>query len=232
MSSSKLDPKTLELALQHAPILKFDRNEPFFPSCVGVTLFLKPSRSPSFPRTVVIPAEAEYVLEYAVWWDWDIQHLYELEHIWVGVGKSGQVITVEGSWHGTYRSFKNWQEEDGHPIIYSQPGKHAFASDPKDFPRLRTWLACTAWAGNMGLLVKDMFAEPLRPLKSRRTDQLIRGYLRHFAFEPSFRFDKEVRFSQQMIVSWDEMRIYIPQRIKAVIAELLKSEESRKNVKL
>ncbi|MEM4500599.1 MAG: hypothetical protein QW512_00515 [Thermofilaceae archaeon] len=166
-------------------------------------------------------------MEYAIWWDWDIQHLYELEHVWIAVGNRSRLVAVEGSWHGTYRHFRNWQEEDGHPVIYSQPGKHAFAPDPKDFPRVRTWLACTVGAGSMGLLVKDMFAEALSPLKSRNTDRLIRGYLRRFAFVPSFRFDQEMRFPREAFISWDDLRTYIPDRIRAVISKLVEDQGHR-----
>lgn len=221
VQSTKFDQGVLELAIRYAPILRFDHREPFLPTRVGVTLFWETRRSPSFSRTVVIPKGAKYILEYAIWWDWDIQHLYELEHVWVAVSSDSRLVAVEGSWHGSVHQFHHWQEDGGHPILYSQPGKHAFVPSPKNFPRVCTWLACTVRVGSMGLLVKDIFAEALLPLKSGGTDRLIRSYLRRFAFTPSFQFDQEFRFPRDAFMSWDELRDYIPERIRAVISELV-----------
>ena len=32
------------------------------------------------------------LIEYAVYMDYDIQHLYELEHMWVAVGEDGTTV--------------------------------------------------------------------------------------------------------------------------------------------
>jgi hypothetical protein len=42
-------------------------------------------------------AEAALAIEYAIWWDWDIGHLYELEHVWVYLDADRQVIRGEAS---------------------------------------------------------------------------------------------------------------------------------------
>jgi len=226
-NSMKLDPKTLKFAYRYAPILRFDSREPFLPSRVAVTLFSRSSHSFSFPRTVKIPDKAECVLEYAIWWDWDIQHLYELEHIWVAIDSRGKVVNVEGSWHGTYRRFQTFQERDGHPVVYSQPGKHAFSSDPKKFPLISTMLGCTLFAGNMGLLVNELFEKELSPLKTPEVDALIRSYLRYYAFFPSFRFTREFSFTPEMFTSWQELREYIPVRIRKIIRDLMSSDQKQ-----
>lgn len=222
---SNHDLEDLEIAYRYTPVIRLDHREPFLPSRVGVTLFWQREKSPSFPGLVVeIPSSGTCAIEYAIWWDWDIQHLYELEHIWVSVASDGKIVAVAGSWHGTYRRFARWEEENGHPVLYSQPGKHAFAADPRDFPRLRTVFACTFGAGNMGLLVKPEFTQDLSPIKSKYIDRLIRGYLRRFAFVPSFRFDQEVRFPREALMSWEELRTYIPKRIRAVVSQLLEDQ--------
>ena len=97
MSTLPLAEEELKLARRHVPILRLDRREPFLPSRVGVTVFWEPGESPSFPRMVTVPRGADCVIEYAIWWDWDIQHLYELEHVWVAVEKGGRVVAVEAS---------------------------------------------------------------------------------------------------------------------------------------
>lgn len=209
-----------ERALKHAPIIRFDEREPFLPARAGVTVFREPEKSPSFPRVVDVPKNAAYTIEYAIWWDWDIQHLYELEHVWVSVGEAGKLVAVEGSWHGRSRCFQNWQEEDEHPVLFSQPGKHAFAVDPQDFPKWSTILACTIGAGSMGLLVKELFAAELSPFKSKTIDRLIRRHLRHLAFWPMFRFNKIYRFPDDAFMSWHELREYIPKRVREVVIQL------------
>ncbi|MBC7099310.1 hypothetical protein H5T52_09375 [Candidatus Bipolaricaulota bacterium] len=214
-----LEETSLKLAMRHSPILRMDRREPFLPSRAAVTLFSEPAESPSFPRTVTIPRGADYVLEFAIWWDWDIQHLYELEHVWIAVERGGRVVAVEASWHGILHRFPHWRMEDTHPVIYCQPGKHAFAPDPYHFPRWGTWYACTVGAGAMGLLVKDMFTEALT--STEEIDRIIRQHLRRLAFVPSFRFTKKVHLPPEAFTSWEDLKAYIPERIKAVITELL-----------
>lgn len=215
-----LEEALLKVALRHSPILYMDRREPFFPSRVAVTFFSSPTASPSFPRVITIPQGADYVVEFAIWWDWDIQHLYELEHVWVAAEEGGKVVAVEASWHGTFHRFPHWKMESTHPVVYCQPGKHAFAHDPSHFPRWSTWYACTIGAGSMGLLVKDMFAEVLTATATEDTNRLIRKYLRQCAFVPTFRFTKKVVFPPEIFTDWESLRTYIPERVKAVISEL------------
>ncbi|MCU0503271.1 MAG: glycerophosphodiester phosphodiesterase [Anaerolineae bacterium] len=92
------------LAMRYAPILRFDANEPFLPLAAGYTIFRESGASPSFQRGRVIDlapegeSPAALAIEYAIWWDWDIGHLYELEHAWVYVDAQGQVVRAEASW--------------------------------------------------------------------------------------------------------------------------------------
>ena len=133
-----------ELVKKYLPYIYFDENEPFFPVRVGYSLFRTPGQnSKSFRRKIEFDANiTEYVIEYAIYWDFDIQHLYELEHVWVYVGKEGQIIDAEASFHGRYlkallRDRSNI-EDDTHIRLYSQPGKHAFL--PKPWFRWRSTL--------------------------------------------------------------------------------------------
>src|SRR6476659_1354011 len=100
------DPAARALAARYAPIILFDLREPFLPLAAGYTLFRADAPSPSFPREITLGATdhppAELVIEYAIWWDWDIQHLYELEHAWVYLDAARQVINAEASWPGGF----------------------------------------------------------------------------------------------------------------------------------
>ena len=67
-----------KLAAHYAPFLKFDQREPFLPLTAGYSVILQCGPSPSFPRTIEVEPGGQ-VVEYAIWWDWDIVHLYELK---------------------------------------------------------------------------------------------------------------------------------------------------------
>ena len=90
-----------ELALAYAPIIHFDEAETIPLRAVGYTIAHNTMRSDSFPkRELTVPIGASCVIEYAYYWDYDIQHMYDLEHIWIMVGEKGEVMDAEGSFHG------------------------------------------------------------------------------------------------------------------------------------
>src|SRR5690606_3025569 len=132
----------LELAARYAPILILDDRERFLPDAVGYRLFRENAPSPSFPREIRLEAPGASLspdvpitlaIEYAIWWDWDIEHLYELEHVWVYVDAGGRPVRVEASWHGEWRDLRLGQAggavlEGTRPVVYVKPGKHALAA--------------------------------------------------------------------------------------------------------
>ncbi len=248
----------LALALRYAPIIRLDRLDPLLPSFAGYTLFREDAPSASFPREVTLRPRfpqiepddaariarlfpdgrlprvpeitAALVVEYAIWWDWDIQHLYELEHAWSYVGSDGRLLYVEASWHGSYFPML-WNGSSPHdgdrPILYSQPGKHAFVPDPAllEAERERTRRSCTEAAGSGGLLLKeDLFAGKI--VKDDRRDDLARAYMRGLAFDPSFEFTQVVPLEEAMLVPWPALYSWIPGRIDRILAELGGEERS------
>ena len=52
LDTSIPDRTDYELALRHAPRIRFDLREPFLPSVVGYTVFRQTGTSPSFPREI------------------------------------------------------------------------------------------------------------------------------------------------------------------------------------
>ena len=104
-TARRTDPD-LALALRHAPLIWFDDAEPFLPQAVGYTVLRRPGHSPTFERFLRLDVPggrtAAAVIEYALWTDWDIQHLYELEHVWSYVDEAGRLIHAEASWHGEW----------------------------------------------------------------------------------------------------------------------------------
>ena len=83
-------------------MLLFDACEPFLPLAAGYTLFRQSGPSPSFRQGFAVDLAppghppARLAIEYAIWWDWDIGHLYELEHVWVYVDEGGRVVRCAG----------------------------------------------------------------------------------------------------------------------------------------
>ena len=79
------------LAEMYALIIHCDVQETIPLAAAGYTVFREESRSDSFPKRTVKPEENGLVIEYALYWDFDIQHMYDLEHIWVWVA-AGEAV--------------------------------------------------------------------------------------------------------------------------------------------
>lgn len=218
-----------QLAARYAPLLCFDANEPFLPLAAGYTIFRTDQPSPSFNRPITLQAAdrppANLVIEYAIWWDWDIGHLYELEHVWVYVDAGGRVIHCEASAHGGFSAMV----VDGQPprqgdrvVLYSEPGKHAFAATPawpaevhRPHPRATT----RELAGVGGLLVNDLFRGRIHA-RNPLTNTLVRTYLHTQGFVPSWTFPKQFSFAPEQLMPWPALYEWIPRRIDWWVAEL------------
>lgn len=221
LMNTTISEEELDLFLKYAPIIKFDEKEPFFPVRIGYTVFQNSGKSPSFPREIKL-SQDEIAIEYAIYWDWDIQHLYELEHVWVYI-KNGKITRVEASWHGSYKDMKGAKISGTHPILYSQPGKHAFAPSPSWFqPLFFKYLIfiapCKDNAGSGGILIKNMFYGLIS--KTSEDDKLVENYLRKFAFTPTFNFTKEFIADKEMYIPWKDLFEEIPKRVKSWIEKL------------
>lgn len=203
----------LALVKKYCPNIYFDKNEPFFPERIGYTIFESSRRSPSFPREIEFYDEKiKYVIEYAIYWDFDIEHLYELEHIWVYVDTEGNVCDSEGSFHGRY--FKalldNGSNIEGgtHVRLYSQPGKHAFSPLTELFkliPDLRT--ATYEKAGGCGLITTSVCNG--RYETSDKINEAVRKYLQGFRFHPSMEFVPYTA-PEDIFVPWQQLYDEIP----------------------
>ncbi|MDP9374186.1 MAG: hypothetical protein M3Q65_17370 [Chloroflexota bacterium] len=121
-----------------------------------------------------------------------------------------------------------WQgatpHQDDHPLLYSQPGKHAFVPDPSVFTasvaeREYTRRACYLQAGRGGLLLKqDLFEGKIAKTTAR--DRLATAYLQARKFDPSFDFTQTVRFDERMLVPWPALYDWIPGRINRILTDL------------
>jgi putative hydrolase of the HAD superfamily len=209
-----------ELAVAHAPLLRFDRREPFLPLAAGYSIIRHSGPSPSFPRKIELKP-SEFAIEYAIWWDWDIVHLYELEHVWVYLDSSRRPVRAEASWHGRYHSMGLNSLSGEQLTLYSEPGKHALAPTPELYragEKQNRWLCCQG-AGAGGLLVNDLFAG-LNDIKSSQTDRLVQAFLRSYAFIPTYQFNRRLQITSDRLVPWPRLFRWIPERVSRLVLGL------------
>ncbi|MCH7663433.1 MAG: hypothetical protein IH859_06150 [Chloroflexi bacterium] len=224
-SSTDVD---LNLAARYAPALKLDTREPFLPRAVAYRIFRKSAASPSFPRKIDLNTaekpSPELAIEYAIWWDWDIIHLYDLEHIWLFLDQSGQIVRAEASWHGDCKDMSvggGLQLSRERLTLFSEPGKHAFApmaavlQDEAESTRQ----LCGQMAGIGGLLITPLFNK-ITSLKTPEVDRLIYTFLQSRAFEPTFEFSRSFSISAEMLVPWPALYRWIPARLAWLIDNL------------
>ena len=224
------DPVALGLAERYAPRILFDQREPFLPVAVGYTIFTSDACSLSFPRRITLVLSARMAIEYAIWWDWDITHLYELEHIWVYISEEEKVIYAEGSRHGKYQPLVvngRVPLEAGHPLAYAEPGKHAFHPTAEFPPKLRRHIQQECWdkAGKRGLLITRLFRGEI--LKTPEADRLATAYLRKRAFKPAFAFTRLFVVRREILFPWPALREWIPERIRWCLAEVASDLSAR-----
>ncbi len=219
----------LELALDYQPYIMFDENEPFEVTGIGYTVFRESKQSVSFPkRQVIVEKEkVDFIIEYAIWYDYDIEHLYELEHLWMYIDYDGNVVDAEGSFHGKYLKMVSpvtgevVVEDKNHLIVYAQPGKHAFLPEGNLVRLVPNWYeACNKTAGSAGVLVQDMFADQIvtTPLLQQRVEQYIKD---KFSFEPTLSFQKKV-YDQSIFMTYEELCVSIPKRVNAELEKIKK----------
>lgn len=207
----------LQLAVKYLPYIMFDHAEPFCIDAIGYTVIHQTGNSPSFRRQLEVdPQTMAFVVEYAIYFDYDIQHLYDLEHIWVSVGHDGEVCDVQASFHGKYFNAMLPQyrtlHDQTHFEIFCQPGKHAFLPHGQLFRLIPGWdTACNIHAGQAGLLVMDMFSESLHttPQIQQRVMQYIRT---QYSFSPTLQFEHRP-VADALLMPWQHLKMLIPQRI-------------------
>jgi hypothetical protein len=212
-----------ETAIRVAPALYMDSNEPFLPIRVGITIFEQTAPSLSFNRMIEVGREKIHsVIEYAIYYDYDIQHLYDLEHVWVYVGYEGEIVSCEVSFHGRYlvgllRDHSNLTT-DNRVQLFVQPGKHAMSPLEEVFWLLPDVETCNnELAGNGGVLEPDMFKGQFK--SGANIDKIAEEHLRTFRFQPSFQYLR-YEWPDDIFVTWDELQKEIPARQRALLETL------------
>jgi hypothetical protein len=202
-----------ELIVRYQPRILMDRADPFPVRFLGCTVFSEPGVSPSFRGLLLDPKAlgARYIIEYAVYFDYDIQHLYDLEHIWVIVAADGHVTECWSSYHGMRMrasGLKSFRLEGTHPVLYCQPGKHAFLPDPELFRLHCQYDTCCRETAGGGLLIPGMLRDRLTTDPQR--DEKIRAYIReNFSFSLSEDYIPQ-NLEDGQFITWQELLDAIP----------------------
>lgn len=218
----------ITLAQMYAPIIHLDKAETIPLQKVGITVFSKSDQSLSFKRCVHVPLQAKCVIEYAYYWDFDIQHMYDLEHIWVTVGLDGQPIYAEASFHGKYLTLYapdlpyGMPPNQTHIHAFCQPGKHAFLPDGQMFRLVPMWYECCNSSAGGGVLVGG----PFNGIYSTnlQKDLISNAYIQaHFPFAPTLVFETCV-VDNACYIPWEDLAKWIPQRIESLLEQMDKQE--------
>ena len=209
-----------ELTSQYLPIFHFDREETIPLRAVGWTIARTGRRSASFPKREIPVAEGGLTIEYACYWDYDIQHMYDLEHVWVMLDRDGGVLRAEGSFHGKYLNL--WDPEmgrigalppeKGRVHAFAQPGKHAFLPRGELTRLVPGWKeSCRKEAGGP-VLTGGPFEG--RYQATAAEDERSRRYIREqLAFDPTLAFIPGGE--KAALMPWEELAEQIPGWIRA-----------------
>ncbi len=222
MNDFKLMPDA-ELAARYAPQLMLDSAEPYRPFAFGYTLFRLPGQSPS-SKFEIVPAGA-LTLEYAIYYDWDIGHLYDLEHVWVHLAGDGTVVRVEASAHGGRKPMNIGaglpQMYGTHPVVYVEAGKHAHWSAPQqmsDAEREKLWALCGPLAGMEGVHLGNPFAKSGAYSANPADHRLARLKMVADGFVPSHVYAP--LDTPPTLLPWPELEALVPRRVTDAIAGL------------
>jgi phosphoglycolate phosphatase-like HAD superfamily hydrolase len=214
------------LARRHAPRLLLDENEPYAALATGYTVYRGEAQSVSSKFRIV--PDGACVIEYAIWYDWDIQHLYDLEHVWVHVGHDGAVTRVEASRHGSRRRMVrpdgSLPVRDGRTELYSEPGKHAHWADGAEMRAKSGVLIeamCGAMAGEHGIHLSNRFSDRGLLSATALERRLARLKMKREAFRPAWSFSRSSDDGDGMaLVAWPVLENWIPKRVSAIAGSL------------
>ncbi len=204
-----------ELALRYRPLPLFDRSEPFALVHLGYSVIRRSQPSKTFRRDIWLEAPAVLAIEYQLYYDFDIQHLYDLEHFWIWLAADGTVLDAEASEHGSRKNcfrLAGPAVDGTHLPVYVQPGKHAMMPRGELFGLYGNCdTVCNRLAGLDGLPVSDLFRG--RILSTPFIDHLVCAYIRErYAFTPTWEFMPSP-VPEEVVLPWEELDRIIPERI-------------------
>lgn len=213
-----------QIAMRYLPVFLRDKAEPMPIKQIGVTFFREAGKSESFANLTWNPGDygAEMIVEYAIYFDYDIQHLYDLEHAWVAVDGDGKIVDCWCSFHGMRLRAGGagdlYTMRDGRPVLYIQPGKHALMPDARLFGLHAEADTCCNVLSGGGLLVPPMLRDRMK--KDPAQDAKIRAYIReNLAFKPAWEFEPE-QVTAAQLTDWPSLLDAIPGYVAAELERI------------
>lgn len=163
---------------------------------------------------------AARVLEYGIIYDADIEHIYDLEHIWVYLDAQDRPLGIKGSRHAVYMTQYDSPEKiryhNGHPILYVDPGKHAHYTHPSLMHKPILRRVNTKTPGKVGMYPVHFFDhhlwEKIQPYYPGY-DAVVKFFQTKYAHMPAFRFRKYLIPPRKMMIPWDQLEQEIPQYV-------------------
>ena len=183
-------------------------------------------RIPKVCPGLVLPCYGDVTIEYALWADVEIGHVYELEHVWVHLAKIAgdwRLSSVSGSAHGDVIDVSAaGVNAEGRPLVFSEPGKHGMSGSHEKYECTRELLnvLCGAAAGTMGVHI-PADAAPDVAVPSAGDHRRAWNLLREHRFTPNWDSGLEVPVSGlTRWRSWQELRDARPGRVRNVLVGL------------
>lgn len=207
------DVKILELVASLAPEYRLDVVEPFKPQAVAWNI-LNSSSSSSFKSLDIDLLDGQAILEGAVWWDWDIQHVGDLEYVWVVYEKStGKPAACYATASGKVRLM---HLNAGPYVLYCEPGKHGHASSAADFNVSNEDILhmCNSLAEG------DNNALSPRVTLSDKDKEKVAEHLRSKFFDPTFNFSDSISLRTVQATTWESLQSFIPTRIAQILSAI------------
>lgn len=146
--------------------------------------------------------------------------------------ETGKVTGVESSFHGFFLNsmIEGVLEFEGtHPVLYVQPGKHAFLPSPDYFKLLIDRDGgCNKNAGEAGFLVAPMFEGRL--FTDQDTDRRVEEFIRrNYSFAPVWEFAAESpdgRKETEILMPYEELDHVIVERLLDWKEKIVKEKDS------
>ncbi len=219
-----------EIAKKYLPNMLFCANEPFFPTKIGYDIFTKTSTSNSFGRRKGMLIDGEKIatcIEYQIYFDYDITHMFDLEHLWIYIDKNGTVVDAECSFHG--RCVKALLEDKSNLVndttlsIYSQPGKHAFSTTTSVFEKWHAAYKDTQnSAGKDGLAT--IFYDYGKYEHTKYLDKIVQNSMKKYAFTPENTY---VSFDANTVelLPWQELKDSFTGIVDALLDDIINNHK-------
>ena len=176
-----------------------------------------PSASSTHPARF---GDAVHAVEYAIWWDWDIQISCEMERVRVCLSGNDQPMQGESSTRSCEGEMRRKRQrlplKSGRVTHFSEPGKHTFAANPERRCTNDTAVSrrCGTGGGANGARIPGLPGGMLNEPGIYGRHHLC-NQLKSQNVVPEFRLGRNFDLRIMPFMPWDELEASIPGRVRA-----------------